>query len=603
MKELRIRITYVLICFFSFSSIANAQDIVLFQKGSPTNYHIIIPSNATQIEKESASILKKYLDYSSGCSFQILTDKTAPTKHEIVIGDNTNRKIIDKGRNVSNLNVDGFLIEMVNENLIFIGGKRKGLLYAVYSFLEKCLGYDMICNNELYQPVLQKVSLPPNFYDKENPSFNFRSTDFTSSGNSVSTTSSDSIYCDWNKMNYFFEGWVLFAHSFADLLPAEKYFKTHPEYYGLVNGKRMPDQPCLSNPDVLKIVVQELRSFLKKYPNIKKWSVSYNDNYALCSCELCKKKLAQLGQANRSDLLMDFVNKICDTFPDLTISTLAYLGTQFPPKAIKNLRPNFELIYCATNIDRANTISNVLNNNIDPVSGTKDFLNNFKGWKQLAKNIFLWDYTVNYSYSLAPYPNLFFLQGNMKYFKSLGVDELFEQGYGDFHGNLSDLRCYLTAKLMWNINLNVDSLIQHFCKQYYGAASDDMLKYIYYTDSCFRKSKAKYLIHNQSPADSHLNNYLNSVYFNDIYTMFDNALKKVKKQEKYLQRINNEKLCIDYTYLEINKIKNKKNIQTDQNTRRAIESKLNEFKSEFQKSGMYVNQQSFINNYFSSYFK
>ena len=47
------------------------------------------------------------------------------------------------------------------------------------------------------------------------------------------------------------------VHTYEVLVPPEKYGKTNPEYYSLIDGKRNPvTQLCLSNPDVLTLVVQ-----------------------------------------------------------------------------------------------------------------------------------------------------------------------------------------------------------------------------------------------------------------------------------------------------------------------------------------------------------
>jgi hypothetical protein len=47
-----------------------------------------------------------------------------------------------------------------------------------------------------------------------------------------------------------------FVHTFAAIIPTEKYFESHPEYFGLVKGKRqggmIGGQLCLTNPEALE---------------------------------------------------------------------------------------------------------------------------------------------------------------------------------------------------------------------------------------------------------------------------------------------------------------------------------------------------------------
>lgn len=63
-------------------------------------------------------------------------------------------------------------------------------------------------------------------------------------------------FSHWHKLDADSESkkvWGLFVHTFNRLVPQEKYFKEHPEYFSELNGIRVPDgQLCLSNPDVLK---------------------------------------------------------------------------------------------------------------------------------------------------------------------------------------------------------------------------------------------------------------------------------------------------------------------------------------------------------------
>jgi len=48
------------------------------------------------------------------------------------------------------------------------------------------------------------------------------------------------------------------VHTFYPLMPPEEFFDKHPEYYSLIDGKRVSKQAqlCLTNPDVLKISSQ-----------------------------------------------------------------------------------------------------------------------------------------------------------------------------------------------------------------------------------------------------------------------------------------------------------------------------------------------------------
>ena len=91
-------------------------------------------------------------------------------------------------------------------------------------------------------------------------------------------------------------GQSLISHSFGSQIPTAKYGKEHPEYFALRGGKRLSDvrddwsqsQPCLTNPDVLRIVKEAVLAELKAHPERENISVSQNDNAAHCLCPKCK---------------------------------------------------------------------------------------------------------------------------------------------------------------------------------------------------------------------------------------------------------------------------------------------------------------------------
>lgn len=81
-----------------------------------------------------------------------------------------------------------------------------------------------------------------------------------------------------------------FVHTFTKLLPPEKYFDEHPEYFAEVDGARLREktQLCLSNPEVLELVTARVLDELRKQPDAGIFSVSQDDNYNGCTCERCR---------------------------------------------------------------------------------------------------------------------------------------------------------------------------------------------------------------------------------------------------------------------------------------------------------------------------
>ena len=94
-------------------------------------------------------------------------------------------------------------------------------------------------------------------------------------------------------------GWGTWCHTFYVFVPPERYFKEHPEYFSLINGERDPNsQLCLTNPDVLKITIDELRKRIYENPEERYWDISQNDRISNCECPNC----------NVEYLMNDFLN-------------------------------------------------------------------------------------------------------------------------------------------------------------------------------------------------------------------------------------------------------------------------------------------------------
>ena len=104
---------------------------------------------------------------------------------------------------------------------------------------------------------------------------------------------------------------------------------------------------------------------------------------------------------------------------------------------------------------------------------TKLFLNDFTNWCKICDNVYVWDYTTNFRYYIAPFSNFGAIRENMQFYHENGVKGMFPQGNSQsISGEFGELRAYLLAKLMWNPNMTKEEYDRHmneFLKAYYGA--------------------------------------------------------------------------------------------------------------------------------------
>ena len=515
-----------LICF----NLTYAQELTLVETGKSKS-RIIIPVKATAIEIKAAGVLQDYIHRISGARVRIKSDKKKPKNGEILVG-NVNRPEI-KDITLDKLEKDGFLLRNTGSKLMIGGGTEKGVLYGVYTFLEKYLGCRKYSSESAFVPKQKSIVLNP-FEDRQVPVFTFREVYYRDAY--------DEEYMDWHKLDCHGEigasrEWGFWCHSFSGLLSTEEYGETHPEYFSFYDGKRHPgSQLCLTNPEVLKIVIKNLKTEIDKNPGPLYWSVSQNDNTHYCRCPECSALDQKAGSSMGS--MLPFINKVAEQFPDKIISTLAYQYTRKPPTDIVPAK-NVNIMLC--NIESPRHI------NIE--KGDTAFCEDLAGWGKLTDNIILWDYVIQFSNLLAPFPNLHTLKPNIQYYRNNRVTAVFEQANREIGGEFAELRAYLLAKLLWNPDVDVDETMDDFLSGYYGNASEMIKEYINIMHGTMEHSGTRLDIFGKPvlAKESFLSDSLIMVY-NQI---FDRAEKTVSSDPGKLNHVRSARLPVQYAILEI----------------------------------------------------
>ncbi|MDE3057782.1 MAG: DUF4838 domain-containing protein [Bacteroidota bacterium] len=513
-------------CFASAQS--RTIDLVSNHK---TNYKIILSKTASRWDTLAARTLQSSLQQISGALIPIADGTSPQSKHEIIFGEATHSARL---KSFSRLKEDGFTITTIGETIYFYGN-RKGALYAVATFLERYLRCRFYSRSVNVFPQQNSIVLPSIDID-EHPAFRYRSIS--------SFETADDAYCQWHKLadSNDRRTWGLFVHTFHILLPPEKYFKGHPEYFALRDSLRVPEQPCLSNPEVFKIVVEELRKRMKENPAAAIWSVSQNDNGSYCQCEACRRIDEEEG--SHSGSLLAFVNKVAREFPGKIISTLAYQYSRRPPMRIKPEK-NVNIMLCSIEALRTHPL--------EADTSSDSFAHDLIGWSKLTNNLFIWDYVVQFTNLVSPFPNFHVLQPNIRLFSKYGAAMVFEQGAGNRAGaEFSELRSYLLAKLLWDPSLNVDSLMHDFLSGYYGNAGKYIRSYIDMMTSELIRSSAQLWIYD-SPVNA-MNNYLAPDLMKEYNAMFDSAEAAVAGQPEFFERVKTARLPLSYATLEQAKV-------------------------------------------------
>ncbi len=450
------------------------------------DYTIIIGANASASEQNAAEKLQQYLAQISGVNLEIQDDTAEETAKELVVGK-TNREGNSYTIDRTNLGNDGVVIKTVGEKIVLSGAEQRGAVYAVYTFLEEYFGCRWFTYDLTVIPEAEKLVIPENIDYTYVPKITFRATDWISPARSneykAANMLNDGVYgriSDAYGSDVSYAG--TFCHTFAQLVDVNL-FESEPEIFalGVRTGERTTDQLCLTNPRTLELTIQGVRRWLSQNPNASIISVTQNDNQNYCVCENCKK--VDEAEGSQSGTMINFVNAIADNikddYPDVMVDTFAYQYTRKPPQTVVP-RDNVIVRLCSIECSFSTPLNNEKNKE------NKAFADDIKEWGRICKNLHIWDYTTNYAHYLAPFGNFDVLQENIKLFAENNVIGIYEEGNyqaAQSDGEFAELRSYMLARLMWNPDEDVDTLIYEFCDAYYGAGAQHIIDFINFIDA------------------------------------------------------------------------------------------------------------------------
>ena len=526
----------LLSCFVLAPQRAFSEDRrLLIADNSKSEYSIIIPSYPTEYELKAARELQKYLERVTACVLKITKDTEKSRSKVFLIGKASEREYssVPLCRELEN---DEILIQTIQGKVILKGGGKKGTLYAVYEFLEAFVGCRFYTKDYDHVPYKRTLVIDAISY-RYRPPFVWRVPYFT---HAIDSIFADKLKCyDLNTENGdIIWGPGCFVHTMLNFVEPEKYKKDNPEYF--TENRRRPKriQLCLSNPDVLKITIENLSRRMNRHPNATHWSVSQMDNNNYCKCPDCRK--IDEYEESPSGSIINFVNKVAQAFPDKTISTLAYNYSRKPPKHLVPAS-NVNIMLCSIECNRSKAI-------VDDAIGLK-FVDDLAAWSRICKNIFVWDYLVQFTNLMAPFPNFHVIQPNIQLLTQYDVKGSFQQGWYHGYSEFSELRAYLIAKLLWNPDSNSDSIIDDFMVGYYGMAGQFIHSYI--------DEMRQNLVHSGRDLSTtgapsrEINSFLSKEQMSTYDHLFDLAEKAVGNDTSLLKRVRRARLPLIYARNEI----------------------------------------------------
>lgn len=517
---------WALIAFISFFLLSSCSQEkskpVSLVKNGISSYSILLNEGASDEEKRAAAFLQEHILEISDCKIPILTINQQKLENYISISKST--KIS---------NPDGFQIVAQQNNIQILGGSNKGCIYAIADILEKELNVRYYSPEYIVIPKSSSVLLPKlNYSDSSINTYRVVHGHFLKHEN----------YKDFHRLHSISDVFArdYYVHTFHKLLPWKEYFQKHPEYYAFMNGKRIKDQLCLTNPDVLQITIDKLREGMKAQPEKDIWSVSQDDNFSYCQCKNCSQIINE--EESPAGPIIRFVNEVAQEFPEKTISTLAYQYSRKAPVKTKPLK-NVQVMLCTIELNRSIPISKD--------SSSVSFIKDMEDWGKICNHIYLWDYTADFAHSVSPFPNLHVLQPNIQLFTENNIKEHFQQSNTAVGNEFSELKSYLLSKLLWNPYVKVDSIIKEFTDGFYGDAAPYIRDYINHMEEEIIETAEWLDIY--GPPTNYQKTFLSYENIAAYNSYFNKAKEAVINQPDFLLHVSTAQMPLQYAQMEIGK--------------------------------------------------
>jgi len=526
----------------ALGSVGTAAPLRLVEDGK-SRYCIVIAKDASPSEHFAAAEFKRYIQQISGATLPYAPDGPNPPAKAVMIGDSEAFRSLKLSMPADASGDEAYLIRTSGERFVIVGGRLRGTMYGVYSFLEDALGCRWLSQKADKIPSLSNITVP-NLDIVEKPAFEYRDVFIREAMNKeyASRNKGNSANAGLDAARGGSIGYYPFVHTFASLVPLDKYWDAHPEYFSMINGKRTRQntQLCLTNPDVLKIATETVLGWMRDHPEAELYSVSQNDCYNNCQCDRCKAIDEEEGSP--SGLVLRFVNAIAEetekTYPDKLIDTLAYQWTEKPPKITKpthNVRVRLCPIFCceAHPYEKCDAPEN------------KAFLENLSNWAKVTDQLYIWHYNTSFAHYLNPFPDFRQLADSARLYKRAGVKGIFWEGSypPGGGGELGLLRAYLLSKLSWNPDVDAEAVMKGFCSDYYGAAGRFIWGYVQLLEDKVTKDNIHMKIW-AAPTDA----FLTPEIIAQADRLFDSAESAAESAE-ILDRVRQARLSIEYVKL------------------------------------------------------
>lgn len=518
--------------------------LTLARNGRSTYGIVVLPGAATAAH-HGAIELQHYIESMTGATLPIVlptdADKgnlpsTVSPGHLITIASSTEPPLAE----------EAFTIRTIGQTLAITGGGLRGALYGCYALLDDVCGVRWFTSSVTKIPRYSTLTVGP--LDIEGrPAFQYRDPYWREAfqgdwavRNRCNGTRDELSAAVGGRVEY-----GLFVHSFFTLVPPSAYFATHSEYFSMIDGRRVPDQGlCLSNPDVVAAAVDTLQRLIPQQPDATFWSVSQNDKPgSYCRCAPCQAIAAE--EQSQAGPLIRFVNAVAEAiepkYPNILVDTLAYQWSMIPPRRTRP-RANVRIRFV--------TSASCIAHGLDQCEKNAQIYQHLNDWTKLTNQMYIWHYGADFINYLQPLPNFDEIAHDVPLFARMGIIGVLYEGDDGLGGggDLSELKVYLLARLMWDPNRDAGAIIAEFLHEVYGEGAPFLKEWIDQLQMQVRKTPDHDARH-ASYVDPPTAPYLTDALLETGTSLFDAAERATASNAAALTAIQKARLSLECVQL------------------------------------------------------
>lgn len=463
--------------------------IPFFRNGT-SEYKIVYAADETDemICADAVNELQYFIREATGVTLPIVTDQgltyTAGSKY-LSVGENALSEQAKLKADKELLGQNGYCIVSDGASVFLLGGGRFGTLYSVYEFLKWQFGYE--------QYAVDEYSLQRNVREMDLKSFNIVDVpDFEWRLGNYGEYWYGKTFPQRMRMHRTEDIWIQLGglpwHNFKATISPSVYQADHPDWFS-------PDglQLCLSR-DVEGLsdeVVEQMKKYIEANPHLSNLTFTQEDINVWCDCPSCSALKSKYGVNAASNI--QFINVVAkkvrawlaEAHPDreITIVIFAYHQVEDAPARLNAetgeyepidetvvLEDNVAVMYAPIFANHYYDFDSQTNTRVDET---------MKKWQALTDKIYLWCYSTYFVNYLTPFDAFNALQQKYVYAYENNVRYLFDQG--QYNQNVGTdwyrLKEYLSSKMAWNVQLDMNALIEDFFANYFKNAADAMMQY------------------------------------------------------------------------------------------------------------------------------